>query len=144
MDKGGPRWKHGVWLGKVASGDMHVVGTSEGIFLTRSIRRNAVAFNLNRFADLENYPWEFGLAALGNKLIHNKRVTHPLAFGVGAALPPQIDLEAIAVQKYAQENPDEGAEQLGQAGQASDAVDVSLDVKASGVSPAPLAADDPH
>ena len=57
---------------------VHVVGTSEGVFLTRSIRRSAGAFNLNRFAELENYPWEFGLAGLGNKLVHNKRLTRPL------------------------------------------------------------------
>ena len=92
LDKAGPRWQHGIWLGKVASGDMHIVGTSQGIFLTRSIRRNPVPFNLNRFADLEHYPWEFGLAALGSRLIHNKRVSQPVAFGVGAALPPQLDL----------------------------------------------------
>ena len=142
MDKGGPRWRHGIWLGKVASGDMHVVGTAEGVFLTRSIRRNAVAFNLSRFADLENYPWEFGLAALGNKLVHNKRVTHPLAFGVGAALPPQIDVEAIQVQKYAQENPNEDVEDEAQAGQAMEA---SADASASNVSPAvPIDVDDVH
>ena len=89
------------WVGKIYSGDMHVVGTSDGVFLTRSIRRNAIAFNLGRFAELENYPCESGLAALGNKLVHNKRLTHPLAFGVGAALPPNIDVEAIQVQQYA-------------------------------------------
>jgi hypothetical protein len=42
VEKGGPKWQHGLWLGKVASGDMHVVGTADGIFLTRSIRRNAL------------------------------------------------------------------------------------------------------
>eukprot|EP00435_Cladocopium_sp_Y103_P035698 s4054_g9.t1 len=142
MDKGGPRWHHGIWLGKVASGDMHVVGTAEGVFLTRSIRRNAIAFNLNRFADLENYPWEFGLAALGNKLVHNKRVTHPLAFGVGAALPPQIDVEAIQVQKYAQENSNRDVEDEAQAGQAKEA---SAEASASNVSPAvPIDVDDAH
>ena len=101
VDKGGPRWRQGVWLGKVHCGDMHVVGTSDGVFLTRSIRPHAVAFNLGRFALLENYPWEFGLAALGNKLVHNQRLTHPLACCVGASLLPNIDVEAIQVQQYA-------------------------------------------
>ena len=142
MDKGGPRWRHGIWLGKIPSGDMHVVGTAEGVFLTRSIRRNPIPFNLNRFADLENYPWEFGLAALGNKLVHNKRVTHPLAFGVGATLPPQIDVEAIQVQKYARENPNEDVEDETQAGQA---IEASTDAIASSVSPAvPSDADHAH
>ena len=52
--------------------------------------KQLVAFNLSRLADLELLPWEFGIAAL-----HNKLVTHPLAFGVGAALPPFFDVEAI-------------------------------------------------
>ena len=120
LDKAGPRWQHGIWLGKVASGDMHIVGTSQGIFLTRSIRRNAVPFNPNRFADIEHYPWEFGLAALGSRLIHNKRVSQPVAFGVGAALPPQLDLEAINVAKYALEHPDEDVEHEVGAGHADE------------------------
>ena len=117
VDKGGPKGQHGLWLGKVASGDMHVVGTADGIFLTRSIRRNAVAFNLNRFGDLEHYPWEFGLAALGNRLVHNKRVSRPIAVGIGAALPPQLDPEAIHVQNYAREHPDEDLEVSAEAGE---------------------------
>eukprot|EP00435_Cladocopium_sp_Y103_P028353 s3208_g7.t1 len=97
---------------------MHLVGTADGVFLTRSIRRNPVAFNLNKFADLENYPWEFGLAALGNKLVHNKRLTHPLAFGVGAAFPPLVDFEAVQVQNYAAAHPDEDVEDEAEAGHA--------------------------
>eukprot|EP00435_Cladocopium_sp_Y103_P056888 s567_g19.t1 len=117
LDKGGPKWRHGIWLGKVASGDMHVIGTAEGIFLTRSVCRNAVPFNLNRFGDIEHYPWEFGLAAMGNKLIHNKRVSKPVALGIGAALPPQLDLEAVHVQNYARQHPDEDAEPPAEAGE---------------------------
>ena len=75
--------------------------------MTRSIRRNAVPFNLNRPGDVENWPWEFGYAALGNRLVYNKRVSQPLAFGVGAAVPPQINVEAIQVEKYALEHPNE-------------------------------------
>ena len=112
---------------------MRVVGTAEGVFLTRSIRRNAVPFNLNRFAESENYPWEFGFAALGNKLVHNKRVTHPLAFGVGAALPPQVDVEAILVQNYAHDSPHEDAEDTTEAGQAGNA---PAEANASGSLPA--------
>eukprot|EP00435_Cladocopium_sp_Y103_P075626 s23_g61.t1 len=97
MDKGGPRWQHGIW--------------------------------------------EFGLAALGNKLVHNKRVTHPLAFGVGAASPPQIDVEAIQVQKYAQENPDEDAEDETQAGHAAEAPSTA----SASISPAvPIDVDESH
>ena len=57
------------------------------------------------------------MAALGSRLIHNKRVSQPVAFGVGAALPPQLDLEAINVAKYALEHPDEDVEHETEAGQ---------------------------
>ena len=77
------------------SGDLHIIGTANGVFVTRSIRRNASPFNLSRLGDIENWPWEFGYAALGNRLVYNKRVTQPIAFGVGAAVPPQIDVDAI-------------------------------------------------
>ena len=72
---------------------------------------------LNRFGDLEHYPWEFGLAALGNRLVHNKRVSRPIAVGIGASLPPQLDLEAVHVQNYAREHPDEDLEVSAEAGE---------------------------
>ena len=33
IDKGGPRWQHGIWLGKILSGDSHVIGTKDGVVL---------------------------------------------------------------------------------------------------------------
>jgi hypothetical protein len=100
VDKAGPKSRHGLWLRKDQSGDLHVIGTRDGVFLSRSIGRNAIPFNLHRLGELENYPWEFGLAALGNRFVHSKRVTQPMAFGVGAALPPHMDVEAIEVQHW--------------------------------------------
>ena len=118
VDKGGPRWQHGLWLGKVPSGDSHVVGTRDGGFLTRSIRRNAIRFNLNRCGHIETYPSEYGLVALGNKLVHNKRVSQPIALGVGPALPPQLDLEALHVENYARVHPNEDLEESKDAAEA--------------------------
>eukprot|EP00435_Cladocopium_sp_Y103_P016294 s1770_g4.t1 len=99
------------------SGDLHIIATANGVFVTRSIRRHAVPFNLSRLGDIENWPWEFGYAALGNRLVYNKRVTQPLAFGVGAALPPQIDVEAIQVEQYAIAHPHEDLEDETEAGE---------------------------
>ena len=131
IDKGGPRWQHGIWLGKVPSGDSHVVGTKDGVFLTRSIRRNAIPFNLDRCGDIETYPWDYGLVALGNKLVHNKRVSQPIALGIGPALPPQLDLEALHVENYARAHPNEdleGSQDAAEAGQPSQpAVPLSSD-----------------
>eukprot|EP00435_Cladocopium_sp_Y103_P066347 s36_g28.t1 len=115
--KAAPRWQHGVWMGKTMSGDLHIIATATGVFVTRSIRRNAVPFKLSRLGDIENWPWEFGYAALGNRLVYNKRVTQPLALGVGAAVPPQIDVEAIQVEQYALAHPNEVLENEAEAGE---------------------------
>ena len=61
---------------------------------------------MDRVGDLESWPWEFGYAAFGNRLIYSSRVSQPLAFGVGS-MPPQIDLEAIHVHQYALQHPQE-------------------------------------
>ena len=111
--KAAPRWQHGIWMSKAMtamSGDLHIIGTANGVFVTRSIRRNANPFNFNRLGDIESWPWEFGYAALGNRLVYNKRVTQPMAFGVGAAVPPQIDVEAVQVEQYALAHPNEDIE----------------------------------
>ena len=79
--KAGPRWQRGVWLGRTMSGDQHIVSTSAGMFITRSIKRSPKPFNLDRLGNVKSWPWEFGHAVLGNKLVYNKRVSQPLAFG---------------------------------------------------------------
>ena len=48
--------------------------------------------------------------ALGNELVHSKKLSQPLALGIGAAVPPQLDLEAFHVQNYARAHPDEDLE----------------------------------
>ena len=50
--------------------------------------------------------------ALGSKLIYNKRVSQPLAFGVGSSMP----MIAFIVHKCAVEHPDEDVEQSAEAG----------------------------
>ena len=57
-------------------------------------------------------PWDYGYASLGHRMVYNKRLSGPFAFGVGAALPPGIDVEAIQVQTYAAEHPHEDEKNL--------------------------------
>ena len=141
--KAGPRWQHGVWLGKTISGDQHTVGTSDGVFITRSIRRTLNPFNLDRLGDLESWPWEFGHAASGNRLIYSKRVSQPLAFGIGSGMPPSIDLEAIHVHKYAVEHPEEDVQQSAEAGDVPEPPP-DLTVAASSTAAAMDVSADPH
>eukprot|EP00435_Cladocopium_sp_Y103_P048134 s1997_g14.t1 len=90
-----------VAAGRIIFGCNHptsTLGNADGVFVTCSIR-------LDRLGDLESWSWEFGYAALGNRPVYNKRVTQPFAFGVH-----QIDLEAVHVQRYALEHPEEDIE----------------------------------
>ena len=128
--KAAPRWQHGIWLGKTTPGDLRIIGQADGVFVTRSIRRNPTPFNLERFAELEHYPWEFGLAALGNRLVHKKRLSQPTAFeadvmrtpALKTPVPktPAIDVDAVHVANYAQAHPNEDVEDVGKAGLADD------------------------
>ena len=114
--KGAPRWCKGIWLGKALTNDTHIIGYKEGIFVTRSVRRLPTAFNLEDLGDVTTSPWEYGYAALGHRMMYNRHFSPPLALGM-----PMIDVEAIQVKKYAQENPNEDLEQepASQAGQES-------------------------
>ena len=107
------------------SGDLHIIGQGDGVFVTRSIRRNPVPFNLERFAELEHWPWEFGLASLGNRLVHRKRLSQPMTYGIALRTPgsktpapktPGLDVEAVQAANYAQANPDEDLEDPSKAG----------------------------
>ena len=46
--KADPSWVPGLWLGRDTSADMHVVGTTSGVFKTRSIRRLPVSEQVDK------------------------------------------------------------------------------------------------
>ena len=52
--KADPSWVPGLWLGRDASADMHVVGTTSGVFKTRSIS----GFRTSRQTAAEGLPSE--------------------------------------------------------------------------------------
>ena len=127
-----------MWVGKTLTNDTHIVVQGNNVFVTRSIRRLPTPFVLE---DLTACPWEFGYAALGHRLVYNKSVSPPLALGIGSGLPPRIDVEAIQVQNYAEDNPgdDDDADHNNepQAGRSS----VQLAAPSSGLSLPPLSDD---
>ena len=55
-----PSWVPGLWLGRDTSADMHVVGTTSGVFKTRSIRRLPVSEQVDRqlLKDFQAKPWD--------------------------------------------------------------------------------------
>ena len=58
--KADPSWVPGLWLGRDASADMHVVGTTSGVFKTRSIRRLPVSEQVDKqlLKDFQAKPWD--------------------------------------------------------------------------------------
>ena len=46
--KADPSWVPGLWLGRDTSADMHIVGTTSGVFKTRSIRRLPVSEQVDK------------------------------------------------------------------------------------------------
>eukprot|EP00435_Cladocopium_sp_Y103_P045613 s2564_g13.t1 len=83
-------------------------------------------------------PWSYGYAALGHRTVYSRQLSPPMPFGVGSGLPPAaIDAEAIQVQRYAEEHPNEDLDppQLSEAGP-QDAVEVpkpvEMDVQSAG------------
>eukprot|EP00438_Fugacium_kawagutii_P026160 Skav230005 [mRNA] locus=scaffold5058:3896:10669:+ [translate_table: standard] len=103
--KGSAKWRKAIWLSKTLTNDVHILGTGDGIFVTRSIRRLPGGGDAEMLSNLVASPWDFGYASLGHRLLHAKRAQGPLAVGVGDVLIH--DPEAEAVQKYARENPNE-------------------------------------
>ena len=75
--KSNPKWIKGVWLGKTITNDTHIIGTSKGVFITRSVRRLSEPWDLKLAGDVESSPWDFGYAALGSRLVLAKRVLPP-------------------------------------------------------------------
>lgn len=110
-----PRWTKGIWLGKALTNDTHIIAHGTGVFVTRSVRRLPTPFVLEDLGDLRFSPWEFGYAAVGHRMVYNKHLSPPIPVGM-----PMIDVEAVQVKKYAQENPNEDLEPelSAQAGQA--------------------------
>ena len=58
--KADPSWVPGWWLGRDTSADMHVVGTTSGVFKTRSIRRLPVSEQVDKqlLKDFQAKPWD--------------------------------------------------------------------------------------
>ena len=95
----------GIWLGKALANDTHILAHSNGVFVTRSVRRLPTPFVLEPLGEMELSPWEFGYAALGHRMTCSKTVSPPQPFGM-----PMIDVEAVQVRKYADEHPHEDME----------------------------------
>ena len=55
-----PSWVPGLWLGRDTSADVHIVGTTSGVFKTRSIRRLPISEQVDKqlLKDFQAKPWD--------------------------------------------------------------------------------------
>ena len=67
--KGDRKWHRAVFLTKTTSNDMHVLMSAQGVWTTRSIRRNAKPWveEKNLVLEGKGFPWNYQLGVLGSK-----------------------------------------------------------------------------
>ncbi|CAE7355668.1 RE1 [Symbiodinium sp. KB8] len=87
--KAGPRWIRGVWLGKSVLNDTHLLlACSQGLMVTRSLRRLPNAWSLDEAGEVKVSPWDHGFANLGGKLMVPRRSVKPKAVALPAPEVP--------------------------------------------------------
>ena len=70
MQKGSPRWKKAIFLTKVNSNDAYLVCSSQGVFLTRSVRRLGMPWEDEKelYKTIKAVPWNFQLGSAGTRV----------------------------------------------------------------------------
>ena len=58
--KAAPRWVKGIWLGKALTHDTHILAHSNGVFVTRSVRRLPTPLVLESLGSLVMLLWGTG------------------------------------------------------------------------------------
>ena len=71
-------WVNGVWLGKSVRNDVRLIGTPQGVYVTRSARRLETPWNVQLASDISTCVWEHGLASLGSQLVLAIRIAPPV------------------------------------------------------------------
>ena len=87
--KGNAKWVMSVFLTKSVINDMFLVGTPNGVMLTKSVRRSSQPWELeSKLADaIKGAPWNLHLGALGTKMVPQARTRAPNAVAVPAVDP---------------------------------------------------------
>ena len=88
--KGNPRWSMSMFLSKSPVNDMFIVGTANGVMLTKSVRRTGQPWALEaKLAnEVKGMPWDYSLGTLGTKTVPQAKARAPNA--VAAPLVPPI------------------------------------------------------
>ena len=128
--KAGPRWIRGVWLGKSVLNDTHLLACSQGLMVTRSLRRLPNAWSLDEAGEVKASPWDHGFANLGGKLMVPRRSVKPKAVALPApevpsALPEVVPSAAPTAGEEAGSDPSSSSRSS--SGSGTHSRDMSLD-----------------
>ena len=87
--KGNAKWVMSVFLGKSVINDMFLVGTANGVMLTKSVRRTSQPWELEKklAESITGAPWNLHLGSLGTKLVPQARTRAPNAVAIPAVDP---------------------------------------------------------
>ena len=102
-NRGNVRFVKMVWITKRERSDMHVCLSSEGAYLTSSVRRlSQDAWTGELFERLQGSPWQYGFGQLGNRLVPGMRsrqaATEPAYLPDGFAVRERRGSESLAEQ----------------------------------------------
>ncbi|CAE7242878.1 unnamed protein product [Symbiodinium sp. CCMP2592] len=73
--KGDRKWHRAVFLSKTTTNNMYILMNAQGVWLTRSIRRNAKPWSdeVNLILEGKGFPWNYQLGVLGAKIFPQPR-----------------------------------------------------------------------
>ena len=73
-----PRWTEGIWLGRALDSDEHIIGTKDGIMMTRSVKRldDHQRWQQSVLLSVKGVPWDI-TGNMGRRQIAYKIVPPP-------------------------------------------------------------------
>ena len=142
--KGDRKWHRAMFVSKSVINDMYILMNEQGVWLTRSIRRNAKPWVEEKrlVENAKGYPWDYKYGVLGSKVIPQPRVRNPVAAEeADAVFEHRGQLEgSIAQPAPVATGPSSMA---GMAGQSNAQASQASGLEVAGPSPMEVAASDP-
>ena len=100
--KGKPKFVKVIWLGKTLNGDLHICGTSVGVYLSSCIRRlpKEQQWAKDLLMAFKGKPWSYGTAVLGSRLVPGieDRSQRPSAGPMPLPMPPVMPRVPVPAQ----------------------------------------------
>ena len=123
IKKGKPRFVKVIWLGKTLSGDLHLCGTSVGVYLSSCIRRLPPdqQWGKDLLKAFRGKPWSYGTAVLGSRLVPGLQDRPPKSAAHEILpLPPILPRIPLPAERVVEKPGDEAASDPPSSNEAAD------------------------